>query len=366
VQVLFGASRVVPVAARRAAWSRPQKPLSAITISLGVPMRRSAILIAVCRVRPLLVFGLLLAGLPPLARAGGTNVAVATTAGHVWVTTGVDVVELDARSGRVERRTRTRYPFPLELGLSDGNVWVSSVQDAFVAGAVTRIPFMPGRVSQPLVLPTRPVYSLAVGSGTTWALIGPWVSPRLAAIDQATERTTLRPIHGVGWIAADDTGATPGLFGVTTDGHAVEINADASTSWTAKTGRIESPPAVGLGSVWVASRTSLYRLESHTGKVQARVSVASSALMLTTGGGYVWAVVLRQAAGSERDQLLKIDPHHEQIVVRAALEGPASSVSYGSGALWIGRDTATVSVLQVDPHTLKQTLIATNLDSTVP
>ena len=112
--------------------------------------------------------------LPSLAFAGGTQVSVAAVAGQVWVTTGADVVELNPITGHVERRSKTRYPYPIDIGVSDGNVWVSSVEDGFVAGAVTRIPDAGGRTTQPLVLPSRPVLALAVGSGTTWALVGPW------------------------------------------------------------------------------------------------------------------------------------------------------------------------------------------------
>src|ERR1700730_3881158 len=60
------------------------------------------------------------------AAAGGTQVAVVAVAGDVWLTTGFDVVKLDAFTGRVVRRNATRYPFPIELGVSDGNVWVAS------------------------------------------------------------------------------------------------------------------------------------------------------------------------------------------------------------------------------------------------
>jgi hypothetical protein len=257
---------------------------------------------------------------------------------------------------------RAHYPFPLELGLSDGNVWVSSVEDGFVEGAVTRIPFDGGRSSQALVLPTRPVYSLAVGSGTTWALVGPWSSLRLAAIDQSTGHTTVHPIDDVGWIAADDTGATPGLFGVTGSGRAIAIAGDGSTAWTAATGRIESRPAVGLGSVWVASRSTLYRLDPGRGSVEAKIPLANAATELAIGGGRVWAATLHETHGAGSYRLVEIDPRPGRIVATAAIDGPVGSIAYGSGALWLGRDTTSVSLLRIDPRTLRQRLFATRLD----
>ena len=310
--------------------------------------------------------GLGLVGLPSAALAGGTQVVVAAVAGRVWVTTGFDVVKLDASSGRVERRNNTRYVAPIDIGVSDGNVWVSSVADGFTSGAVTRIPFEAGRVTQPLVFPSRPVLALAVGSGTTWALVGPWASLRLAAIDQATSKTRLTPIRDVGWIAADNTGETPGLFGVTMKGKAIRIASNGAAAWTATTDRIESPVAVGLGSVWAASRTDLYRLDAVTGRVQAKIPVKDAAAELTVGAGYVWMVSFRETTTGEVYELLKIDPRTAHIVKQAKLDGPVGNISFGNGALWVGRASANVSVIRVNPISLRARLFAKNLDTAQP
>jgi hypothetical protein len=246
-------------------------------------------------------------------------------------------------------------------------VWVSSVEDGFTAGAVTRIPWPAGKVSSPLVLQSRPVYSLAVGSGITWALVGPWGSTRLVAIDQATLRTTFHSIDDVGWLAADDTGLTRGLFGVdNVMGQAVRINADGTRAWTAKTGSIESPAVIGLGSVWAASRGALYRLDPRTGHVQARVPVASAAATLAVGGGRVWMIAFRETRGGERYELLAIDPTGNRVVARAPLQGPVGGMSFGDGALWIGQPSAYVNLLRVDPRTLKARLFASNLETAAP
>lgn len=296
------------------------------------------------------------------ALAGGTRVAVVAVAGDVWVTTGFDVVKLDASTGRVKRRHRARYPFPIEIGVSDGNVWVSSVENGFVSGALTRIPFGAGRVTQPLVFPSRPLLGLAVGSGTTWALVGPWKSLQLAAVDQVTGRATLRPIRrDIGWIAADNTGDTPGLFGVTAKGQAVRIGGNGSPAWVARTDPIVSPPAVGLGSVWVAGRTALYRLDARNGRLQARIPIAGTVAELAIGGGYVWLSSLRNTKGRETYELFKIDPRAARVVRHAKLAGPVGGISYGNGALWIGRAVPSVSVTRIDPRTLQGHLFAKNL-----
>jgi hypothetical protein len=318
------------------------------------------------RLALVLLLTLALACLAANAHAGGTNVAVAATAGQVWVTNGTDVLELDARTGRVERRVPARYPFTLDLGLSDGNVWVSSVEGGFTSGAVTRIPFEAGRVTHPLVLPGRPVYSLAVGNVTTWALVGPWGSTRLVAIDQATRRTSIHPVDGVDRLAADDTGETRGLFGVTTDGTAVGIDADGAPAWTATTARIESPVVVGMGSVWASSREALYRLDPRTGHVQARIRIASAAATLAVGGGRVWMIAFRETRAGERYELLAIDPEQGRVLATAPLQGPVGGMAFGDGALWIGQPSAHVRLLRVDPATLKERVFATRLETAAP
>lgn len=312
------------------------------------------------------VFAVGVVGLSSVALAGGTQVVVAAVAGRVWVTTGFDVVKLDATTGRVMRRNRVRYPSPIDLGVSDGNVWVSSVEGGYTAGAVTRIPFEAGRVTQPLVFPSRPVLALAVGSGTTWALVGPWSSLRLAAIDHATSKTTLTPIRDVGWMAADNSGETPGLFGVTMKGKAIRIANTGAVAWTADTQRIESPPVVGLGSVWAASRTSLYRLDALTGRVETKTPVKDASAELAVGGGYVWMVRFRETTTSELYDLLKIDPRTARVVKQTKLDGPVGNISFGNGALWMGRALPTVEVIRVDPTTLRARVFAKNLDTAQP
>ena len=296
------------------------------------------------------------------AVAGGTQVSVVAVAGRVWVTTGFDVVKLDALTGRIMRRNKTRYRFPIEIGASDGNVWVSSVENGFVSGALTRIPFERGRVTQALVFPSRPIFALAVGSGTTWALVGPWGSLKLAAVDQATGRSTIRPLRTrIGWIAADNVGDTPGLFGVTSKGRAVRLDRDGQVVWRAKTDTIQAPPAVGLGGVWVASRTGLYRINAVSGRVKVKIPIRGAAAELAIGGGYVWMISLRVRKAGESYELFKIDPRATHVVRHVELAGPVGPISFGNGALWMGRATPTVSLIRIVSRTLRAQLFAKNL-----
>lgn len=300
--------------------------------------------------------------LASVAEAGGTNVAVVAVAGRVWVTTGYDVVKLDSETGRIMHRYAARDPFPLELGASDGNIWVSSVENGFVSGALTEIPFEGGPKCQPLVLPTRPVFSLAVGSGTTWALVGPWTSLRLAAVDQATRRSTLRPLHTrIGWIAADNSGETPGLFGVTSRGAAVRLDNRGTILWSARTGSIQNPPIVGHGRVWVAGEHRLYALDPKTGAVRTSTSVKGRVAELAVGGGSVWMISSLTTAGAGPFQLIKIDASSARVVRQASLPGPIGPIAFGNNNLWMGAATPTVHVERIDPTTLKTHSFATGL-----
>lgn len=280
----------------------------------------------------------------------------------MWVATGDDVAELDAFTARVLRRVRTRYPFPLELGVSDGAVWVTSVENGFVAGALTRIPVEPWRrASHALVFPRRPTLALAVGSGVTWVLVGPWASLRLVGVDQRTRRASSHAIrHDVGWIAADNTGLTAGLFGVAGDGDVLRIAPDGSTQPIATVPHIVSSPAVGLGSVWVPSRAGLHRVEARSGRVQGRIDAPPAAAEVTLGGGFVWVLRLRRTLlEGQSYELLKIHPARMEIVARTRLLGSLGGLSFGNGALWIGRSGPSVGVLRIEPRTLRSRLFAT-------
>ena len=295
------------------------------------------------------------------AQAGGTRVSVAATAGRVWVTTASsDVAEIDASSGRVLRRVRTRYPFPLDVGVSDGNVWVSSVENGFVSGAVTRIPFEAWRaVDVPLVMTSRPVLGLAVGSGVTWALAGPWKRLSLVFIDQVTRRTSLVPVrHDLGWIAADNTGETSGLFGVAGD-EVVLVRRDGRSRILARI-RPVAPPVVAEGQRVGRLGDRLYRLNASTGAEQGSVAVRMAGAEIAVGGGFVGLLRLRPSSGATSYELLKIDAHGMRVVGRRPINAHAGGIAFGDGAVWVGvADRANnTSVTRVSRSTLRSRTIA--------
>jgi hypothetical protein len=185
----------------------------------------------------------------------------------------------------------------------------------------------------------------------------------LAAVDQATGKTTVQRLGTrIGWIAADNSGATAGLFAITMNGQAVRLDRAGRVAWKAATDKIESPPTIGLGNIWVASRTGLYRINAASGRVEAKLAIQSAATELCVGGGYLWMISYQPSKNGERYQLLKIDPRSVRPLRETELAGPVGPISFGSGALWMGRASPTVSLIRIDPTTLQQRLVADNLD----
>lgn len=298
--------------------------------------------------RSLLLIALLALAAAPLARGGGQQVAVVAGAGRVWATDGPQVFELDAARGRVLRRVAVRYPFAVALAAAGGDVWALSVEDGFVAGALTRIPSGARRGTDALV-PGRPVYEVAADGRFVWALLGPHDRQRLARIDVATGRIRLRRVaRRAGLLAADPSGRVRGLF-ATVGAQLVRYGDDGSArrlAWVGAAGR----PAVGLGSVWVPHGDTLLRIDPAGGAVEGRVRVAGAGwLTATVGGRSLWALEWRRRTLL----LLRIDPSRMRIAARVRLpEIDGGGLAYGNGALWLTSSAPTTTVWRVDPGTL--------------
>jgi hypothetical protein len=148
---------------------------------------------------------------------------------------------------------------------------------------------------------------------------------------------------------------------VTSSGRAVRLDRNGRVVWRAKTDAIQAPPAVGLGGVWVASRTGLYRINAVSGHVEVKIPIRGAAGELAIGGGYVWMISFRVTKTGESRELFKIDPHATHVVKHVELAGPVGPISFGNGALWMGRATPTVSVIRISSRTLRAQLFAKNL-----
>ena len=264
--------------------------------------------------------------LVPAAEAGGDWLPVAATAGRVWVANGNGVIELDAPNGRILRVAGTRYPFTTDLALSGGAVWAASIGNGYTAGAVTRIPFDASHGATALVLPHRPLYELVSDGRAAWALTGPHSHQCLTRIDATTGAVHFVPVPAtVGFLAADPSGAVPGLFALTSRDVVLRYDAAGHASRLARVaGEGTAAPAVGLGSVWLTGRSSLVRLDPDTGRVEGR---------------------------------LRVDPERMRVTARSALPGMTGDrLAAGNGFLWL-TDSAH-RLWRIDLATLRQIVFA--------
>ena len=178
------------------------------------------------------------------ARVPAAPSAVAAAGGSVWAATGnATVVQLDARSGRVETTIAVGNE-PAAIAASDGGAWVADDADNTVtridAGGVATGPLPVGKGAS----------GIAVGAGAVW--VANTLDDTVTRIDPATGETK----------ATIPVGAGPrGL-------------------------------AVGLGAVWVADSrgADVSRIDPRTDRVQT-IPVGGSPEGVAVDAGRVWVTV---------------------------------------------------------------------------
>jgi streptogramin lyase len=110
--------------------------------------------------------------------------------------------------------------------------------------------------------------------------------------------------------------------------------------------------AVGEGSVWVAAhdRNAILQLDEKDGSSDgAPINLAGSPSAITTGGGYVWAII-------DNDAVTRVDPDSREVTgtpVKLAGISP-SDIEFGEGYVWVLESS---DVVQIDPAklTIKKT-----------
>jgi hypothetical protein len=281
------------------------------------------------------------------AGAGGIQLELLGAGRSLWVVNGSQVLRVDASDGRVLARPRVGGSYPLELALGGGAVWVSSVENGFVAGALSRIDLATGRVTTALRVRDGIVGDVAFAGGSAWALVGPTDSARLVRVDAATGRrvASLRAGRSPAWMAADESSVW------------VSDPARALLRVDPRTGRVRTvlrssgvgPVTAGFGDAWVEDRHTLARVGGRTGRVIARVPLAASVLSLAAGPHAVWALVHDR----RRAALVRIDPRSNRITARQVLSGSPTAVAVAAGGVWVGALRPAVRLLRIDTGTLR-------------
>jgi YVTN family beta-propeller protein len=234
-------------------------------------------------------------------RVAGAHLDVLPTSRGVWVVSeGGDVLRLDARTGRVQRRLHGGAD-PSFVQSCAGAVWVSN----FRGSVLRRINAATGRLAR----------EVKVGSGAAG----------LACTDMTL------------WIARYDRGVVLRLAGSSKP--KVAFRAAGATDVLAV-----------AGSVWAAaSEVVRLRLAAAPAPSQS-VKVGSQPVTVTAGAGYVW--VSNYGDGT----VSRINPATNRVVKIIPLNESPYGIAYGAGAIWVS-SFSDPTVLRIDPAT--NTVVAT-------
>lgn len=281
------------------------------------------------------------------ANAGGIEIRLAAADRMLWVTTGSQVLRVDASTGTIVARPRPGGSYPLRVAVGGGAAWVSCVENGFVAGALSRVELATGRVTTRLRVRDGVVGDVAVGGGSAWALVGPTDAARLARVDLATGRQValLRAGSSPTAIAADSSG----VWVTDAAGALHRVDARTGHARTVLRGTGIDRVAVGLGDAWATRGRTVVRLDGRTGRAIARIPVGGVPLELTVGPRNVWVLAL----DGRRIRLVRVHARTNRVTGRRLLPRSPSSVAVAAGRVWVGALVPTERLLGIDPWTLR-------------
>jgi YVTN family beta-propeller protein len=100
------------------------------------------------------------------------------------------------------------------------------------------------------------------------------------------------------------------------------------------------PIALGFGSIWMSTHSSLYRFNL-TGRTVAAVSLPQGPIVVAFGA--VWAVE------PALDVVAEVDPRTNAVLRTVKVGTGANAIASGDGAVWVASSDGTVS--RIDPAT---------------
>ena len=291
--------------------------------------------------RRLAVVALALALGTASAYAGGNFMDVAAGPRTVWVTGDFGVARLDARTGRTSSRIVLSQLYALGVGVGGGAAWVASVENGFGGGTVTRIDLRTGARRTIFRRAGWAPQQVAFGRSVVWVLFGSRRSFRLGRFDFRGRLLGVTPLgRDAGWLTADARGAWACCRGLTL--LRVDPKGRAHPAFELP---VDNPVWAVAGSIWLAGFGVLERLDERTGRILARIALASPQ-DVAFGAGSVYAL----GAGS----LVRIDPSTSRVLVRRRIPGITQAVSAAAGGVWV-TSVARPSrsrVFRLDPKTL--------------
>ena len=276
------------------------------------------------------------------AWAGGVPVELAVSGRTLWAVSDSGLSRFDTRSGASAAGPRTPYPYATRLASDGAAIWVASVANGYVSGAVSRIDRRTNRASTVLRLPHRPVWDVCAGGGVAWAPVGQRSGAGVFRLGDGAPRFIALEADRC---AADRSG---GWF--TNGSRLVHVDRDGGTVRTVAHLAGASQLAVGENNVWVAGRDGIARISKRDGRVRT-TRVSGTLNELAVGAGRVWAITLD--VGGQRSRLLRLDPRSGRVTAGRRLPGAPSSIVERDGRVWIGGlDGFTPTLWRVSPATL--------------
>jgi hypothetical protein len=283
------------------------------------------------------------AGVTAKELKGDGPTSIAAGFGSVWIGFGSgDIVRLDASSGR--RRARfTGMGFVHGVAAAAGAIWV-------VGATVTRVdPVTGSKRDVPGLAGADPV-EFAAGAGNVWVVDAG--SDEILRVDPGRLKIAARVrVPGRAWgVAAEDTEilvlSVPHSGPVTGPAGARLLQRLASRSLRLSAAsaslHCDAGMAVGFGAVWTldACSGSLSRRDSRTLKVERQRKLGVLSQTPALGFGSVWL--------ASRGGVRRIDPRTLRTV--AVIRARSLTVIVGDGAVW-AFDPAHDLLRKIDPHT---------------
>jgi len=279
------------------------------------------------------------------ALAGGVPIELAASGHMVWAVSDAGLSAVDARTGVSRAAPRTPFPYATRLAVSRGAVWVASIANGYVSGAVSRIDARTHRAVTMLRLPRWPVWDVCAGGGVVWAIFGPGNDQQLVRFNGATRSRPIPLRTQTVWCVADGRGA----WITTADGRLLHADVHTASVTTAAHIHGAFDIAVGAGGVWVSAGVAVARVDERTGRVE-RYATGGTVNAIAVGSGRVWLVTRREG----RSSLLRLNATTGLVEGRRRLSGSPTAVLVSGDRVWIGGlDAGRVPTLwSADPQTL--------------
>jgi hypothetical protein len=287
----------------------------------------------------------------PVARAGGDFLDLAVGGSRVWFV-GPGVRSLDTRTGRTRSMPQlVGAAYPLSVALAGGAAWVASVENGYVWGTLSRIDERTGRVQVVWRRRSDSVQYVAAGAGSVWALIGSRRGSRIARFTLTGRLLRVWRIAAAGRMAADRQGCW-----VSTNRRLLRIDP------AGRVHRVVRAPlgdvVTGAGAVWLPRSSSVLRLDERTGRVRTLptgpLRLAGFQHDLAAGDGALWALGYQSRT---RSKLVRYDLRTGRRTGTARLPGIADALVVKPNALWIATTAGGATLVRLDPHTLRRTLL---------